>query len=462
LKKILRPIGDQKGQVLVGVLIVMVFFTILSVTMVEYSFNHFANTKRTLASINALALAEAGADSFMYNINAVNTYSGTPGPVTLYNDAKGKGTYETSSAPGSIANEKIVTSIGKVYIPATSSTPKVIRKVRLIINGSDPSPPPLGPPFNLPFVVSVGSGGITLNNQVTINNGLISVNGPVLVNNRSQIGTPTGGAKLWAANYYCPNTANSSYPQACATDNPITIGNNAAIYGDIKANNQTNTTGITSLSANSGVTPVILPDYDRATQQGAITSTITAGNASCNGGSKVWPANLHITGTAVQLTNGCTVTVEGNVWIDGTLSISNNSTLIVGSSVTVPPTIMIDGYSAGLGGGLFTNNATIATNATLIGFNLITFYSRAACSPNCSAVTGADLYNSANTTTVNINNNASAAGSVIYARWSGVFVNNGGSFRALLGQALTFNNGQTILGGSGSSVWTVGYYQQAY
>lgn len=82
---------DQKGIMMVGVLVVVTFFMTSAIAVSTFSVGHFASTKRTLTALDALNLAEAGVDHFMYNINADNSYGGTGTEITLYNDSvKGK------------------------------------------------------------------------------------------------------------------------------------------------------------------------------------------------------------------------------------------------------------------------------------------------------------------------------------------------------------------------------------
>jgi hypothetical protein len=85
---------------------------------------------------------------------------------------------------------------------------------------------------------------------------------------------------------------------------------------------------------------------------------------------------------------------------------------------------MIDGsYGISLNGssGIITNSGGIAAL-------VVTYYSAASCSPNCSDVAGTELYNSRNLNTVNLNGGGSSAGTLFYARWSKINATGGGSY----------------------------------
>jgi hypothetical protein len=208
-----------------------------------------------------------------------------------------------------------------------------------------------------------------------------------------------------------------------------------------------------------------LPAHDRDAQVAAVASTQSASAASCSSGTKTWPANLKINGN-VDVSNSCRVTVEGDVWITGTLNVSNSAQIIVSNSLSNPPAIMIDGS----GGLSISNNALLKSNSnvTPVGFRMITYWSTASCSPNCPNVTGMDLYNSRNSTTISINNSAAGPQTEFYARWSRVSVSNGGNVGALVGQTVELSNsgtitfGTSVTGVGGVSAWIVDSYKRTF
>jgi len=215
------------------------------------------------------------------------------------------------------------------------------------------------------------------------------------------------------------------------------------------------------LVSSSGVSAPALPDYDRATQKVAVANNLTGAAASCtsNNGTVTWPANVKITGD-VTADHSCTIVVSGNAWITGNFTMTQSPIIKPGSSVTVQPTIMVDGST----GVSFNNQASVATNATGIGMEFITFYSTAACSPDCTTVTGTDLYNSQNLQTINIGNQGDAPGSVLYSRWTKVVVAQGGTIGAILGQTIDLGNSGNLsfvdTVSTNNYTYDVRYYEQ--
>jgi hypothetical protein len=442
----------------------LVVMTILGGVMTLGLYNLNA-AKRSLYITDANYAAEAGADRFMYEINQNTNYTGTntvcpitssgSNPVTLYNNSSGRATYETCVTAGSITNEKIVYAVGKVYVPASSTTPKSTKTVRLIIEGT--------PAGN--YSIQTGPGGLVMSNSATITTGPIYIGGYLTMSNTARIGSAASPVAVNVANMRCPTPVDATWPQICSMgtqNNPITINNTAHIYGDVKANGQTNTSAISNpgVTATSGVSAVTLPDYDRTAQKNAVSTTITSATGSCSGSqNKTWAANTKITGN-VTLSNSCTITVAGNVWITGNLNLSNTSQMKVAAGLTTAPVIMIDGSS----GVTLSNQSVVAANAGGVGIEFITFYSTAGCSPDCSSVTGTNLNSSMNVTTVSIGNQGLAASSTFYARWTGLILSNGGNIGSILAQKITLSNSGNITfgvgaGGASSYSWDVRYYE---
>jgi hypothetical protein len=139
--------------------------------------------------------------------------------------------------------------------------------------------------------------------------------------------------------------------------------------------------------------------------------------------------------------------------------------MIVANSVgTTQPVVMIDGA----GGADFNNSSTLQSNSSKTGFRIITYWSRASCSPGCSSVTGSDLYNSRNDTTIALSNSSSGPQTEFYARWTKVDVNNAGNIGALVGQTIKLSNsgavtfGTSLNGVGGIEAWVVKSYKRTF
>lgn len=460
------PKVSEKGFVLVLTLLEITMFMLIMAAISQAALSNFVSSRADLYSYRALDLAEAGADAALAGINQDNTYAGTntacpisdtgSNPVTLYSDTvRGKGTYESCITAGSISGEKVIYAVGKAYLPGQSS-PFKTRQVKFVIEGTIANP----------YAVQTGPAGLIMSNSAAITNGAVKVGGFLQMSNSAQIGSAAQPLQVSVGNYDCPQPADSTYPVLCGggNPNPITITSpQAHIYGSVTANGQTNTTGMSNpgLVASSGAGDVSLPDYDRDSQKAAVTQTITGDAASCSGSQTLsWPANLKIAGD-VTLGNNCVVTVAGNVWITGKLTLTQKALLQVSTGISTAPTIMVDGQ----GGITLGNQTAVSSNSSGTGLQFITFWSAAGCSPDCTSVTGSDLANSQGTVTINLGNQGLAAGSTFYSRWSAIALSQSGSIGSVLGQEIILNNTGSISFGGGTGLggvitYSVRYYQQ--
>lgn len=445
--------SKQNGSILIVFLMSMPFLILISMYYMQLALTSFQVARFDQLHTEAQLAADAGADYSIEQISLDNTWTGTNGEAPLHSDGKLRTTYTASVVSGT--DTKTITIIGKTYWPSSATV--AARSVSINVD--------LRPVTSGLYSIISGEGGLFMSNNSKVVGGDVFVNGEVKLLNNAQIGLSTNSINLNVAHEICPVPADSTYPRVCNSGEhgqPIAILNNAKIYGTVKATNQTTGTGMQSpgLVAGSTVTPQALPPYDRPSQKAAVTTTLTPSNAVCNehSSSITWPANLKITGN-VSLSASCAVTVTGNVWITGSLTLSNTSKLVVSGSLgTTMPVIMVDGAL----GATLKNNAQIVTNTSNTGIELITFWSNASCSPDCSSLTGTDLYNSRAVTTISLQNNGNAPKSIFYAYWSKVSVSNGGQIGALIGQTIDLSNNSTITFGSSVSSGTVTWVTNGY
>lgn len=458
---------QRSGFTLLVTIIMGISFLVIGLAIYRSSIINYSSVRRDYNSLNALAVAEAGVDAAIASLNANSGYIGTSaicpldesssGSIELYNDnIKGRAVYDSCIAPGTISNEKILWAKGRIYRPQTSSTPTATRTVKITLIAS-----------TIPgedYSVQTGPGGVIMSNSAQIANGAVYIGGKLTMSNTAQIGSVANPVETQVAYYSCPQPATAVYPSLCSSGQPITLTNQAHIYGDVYANNQTSGNGMSNggLVASSGVSAPSLPDYDRVAHKAAVAANLTGNDASCWGNQQItWPANVKITGT-VNLSNNCQVTLSGPVWVTGNLNVSNRSVLRVGSGLASQPVIMVDG-SGGLN---LANQGTVAANAAGIGPKIITFWANAACSPDCTNLTGVDLANSQNQATINISNQGLGAPAELYARWSKLQISNGGTVGKILAQTVQFSNTGSISFGlgvnttPGTTVWGVQLYER--
>lgn len=449
---------SQNGVVLVTMVVLLPFLIAMTVAFLTLTLSSFSVAKKDQLRTNAQFSADAGVDYALFQISEDESWVGTANPIILQESNGIKTTYEVTVSDID-SEHKLVTSTGKTYSPSDATVPNstitLKATLRAIRSGGS-------------FSVVTGVGGLYMSNSAKILGGDVLVNGEITMSNTAQIGLSNNTVNVQVAHQICPYPADATYPRICNVGErgqPISISNSAKIYGSIKANNQISTTGLVSpgLVSSSGITAGSMPVHDRATQKANAINNLTASEASCSSGTKTWPANLKITGD-VSIRNTCIVTMLGDVWITGSLSMSNSSRLIVADALgATRPNVMVDGSSAS-----FSNTSIIVSNAQKTGAQVITYRSAATCSPDCADVSGPDLYNSRNTSTINFDNSASGPNTVFYAKWSRVNISNSGQLGALVGQTIQLRNtgtitfGTTVSPGGGQANWILSEYKRGF
>jgi hypothetical protein len=448
--------NNERGSIILVFIITLPFLIAMAIYYTSLSLTSFQVARLDQLHTEAQLAADAGADFAIEQIGQDNTWTGTSGDVLLHSDSKLLTKYNVTVTGDDTAKTIAVT--GKTFWPANKTTPA--RTVRIYVD--------LWPVSGGTYSVITGEGGLYMSNKAKIVGGDVFVNGEINLSNSAQIGLSTKSVGVKVANERCPNPADSTYPRVCNSGEngqPITIANTAHIYGAVQATGQTDGSNMSNTGLISGsVSPQALPSYDRSAQKAAVSNNMTGAAASCssNNGTLTWPANTKITGN-VNIGLKCKVTVQGDVWITGNLTMDNTSQMIVADSLgTNTPHIMVDGSS----GATFNQSAALTANASGTGFEILTFYSTAGCSPDCSSVTGTSLASSRSVPTITLSQSASAGKTIFYAYWTQVSVGNTGQIGALIGQTININNSGTITFGTSTqtgapTVWAVkGYRRQ--
>lgn len=461
------------GYVLLLTLIQGIVFMTILTGVITLSMENYKTANQTSKDIIALSAAEAGADASIFNLNVSSNsggnYNGTTPPaggvcalatsatssaaaVVLTNQPKSFVTYESCIVDSSAGPnmERIIYSIGKAYAKQGAAHPLSVRRIKLIASAQ----------VSGNYSVHTGNGGLVLSNSATITNGSVYVNGRLDLSNSAQIGSAGAPAQVYAANYACPKTSPyTGYPLLCTTGDAISITNTAHIYADVHANGQSTTSGMSNggLVQSSGVPTLPLPDYDRAAQQAAVTTTIN-GSKSCSGsGTITFLANTKITGD-LSGGNNCQIILKGNLWVTGNITLNQKALITTDTGVAVIPTIMVDGPN----GVSFNQQSGSATNSAGIGTQFITFYSTAGCSPDCATVTDGNLFTSTPLTTINLGNQSLSAGSRFYARWSTISVAQGGAIGSVAGQRILLSNSGSISFSSNQGTTTYSWVARFY
>ena len=137
-----------EGSLMVTVLILL---TILSLVVVSLSMLANSNLVRASSRIYLLQTqysAESGADIAIsrlnngaltaYDYSALAAQSGSEVEVVRNNNMY-RSTYQVKMSDGATADQKIVTAVGRVYTPTSSTTPKYTRTIRVTVKRSSSS-----------------------------------------------------------------------------------------------------------------------------------------------------------------------------------------------------------------------------------------------------------------------------------------------------------------------------------
>ena len=179
---------------ILGIVFVAVFTTML-VGIVAYATSYARLERQTVARVQALALAEAGIDKAVYQLNLDPTYTGET------DTALGNGTF-TTSVDNVDASTKRITAYG--YVPNDSS-PVATRQVQVnaSLNSSIVS-------FH--YAVQSGNGGFLLQNSSSIIGNIYSGGSVIGTGGSSHCGSVTG----WGN---------------CVYGDVISAGSNGLVYG---------------------------------------------------------------------------------------------------------------------------------------------------------------------------------------------------------------------------------------
>ncbi len=130
--------SKQNGSILVTTLAIMIFLTMLMMSLAVLSSANLSRARARIMQLQAQYSAESGADMAIAMLNdssspSAEVYAGTGGSeVTVLNAKQYRSTFRTTVETGTNSKEKIITSTGYVYAPASSSEPKYTRKIRVV------------------------------------------------------------------------------------------------------------------------------------------------------------------------------------------------------------------------------------------------------------------------------------------------------------------------------------------
>lgn len=401
----------ENGYLLVFVMAISLALMTVVVAVVGVSTTKYAKTSRDGDAASAVYAAEAGVSDTLVRLNQNESFTGYSTKKEFYSTtAKGKAEY-TTSVVNNGNNTVTVTSTGYYSDAPTSSTPSATRTVKSLLIRT-----------KLPVTENVlaGSAGITMSGTyfpwfgqpTAMQKGMVYSRGKIRLNGAAtSIGSSTDSARVAAANIGCGNTTN--FPQQCASnDPPIVLGGGyfgggiGSIYGSVCATDQTSTTNIFPGPTGTGLqTGCIAPDYgtpyfDKKSFTDVQVLPILPAAATCAPlvTTAAWADHSRMIGNVTVakgfLASSCNVTLLGDVYIKGDLTIDDGASITVSNLLgTRKPVIVVNGKVTikGSSNGVIANSS--GSHATIISF----YSTNTSCSNsddnNCT-LTSAQLYNS--------------------------------------------------------------------
>lgn len=137
MNKDYRKNHNEKGSVIVAILVITIFLSSFVFSLIVLANSNLARARGRVLLLQAQYTAESGADSAIAELNSGNdTYTGTASEVEFSDASSYRSTYTVQVAPGSDDKEKIVTATGRVYAPKSSSQAYITQKIQVTIKRS--------------------------------------------------------------------------------------------------------------------------------------------------------------------------------------------------------------------------------------------------------------------------------------------------------------------------------------
>ena len=132
-----KPQTSESGSIIVSILVIMIFLTITILSLGVMSEQNRQRSAQRIYLLQAQYAAESGADIALSYTNSGGTIPTGERPLLSYAPYY-RATYEVSTISVD-ANKKTATSIGRMYRPATATTPDLTYKIKVDIERSTAS-----------------------------------------------------------------------------------------------------------------------------------------------------------------------------------------------------------------------------------------------------------------------------------------------------------------------------------
>jgi hypothetical protein len=241
---------NQDGMIMVTVIATIVFIGMIMFGLFSLANANLIRSKNRVLQLEAQYSAESGADAAIATLNSGNdTYAGTGSstPTTVLTAATYKATFTTTVANGSTAKERIITAVGYVYSPKSSTTPKAKRTIKVVAQRSSQSTASSMVSRNIlaldSSVKDVSAKDIFLNGYITLaknTNNLIAENITVAGKNTGATNCSIGGSGSLSKPTSFTNPGQTKTKLNLAYNNCISPpGNSSNANFDVSANQTT-------------------------------------------------------------------------------------------------------------------------------------------------------------------------------------------------------------------------------
>lgn len=124
----MRNVQRQSGSIIVSIMVMMIFLTMTVMSLAVVSQSNMTRANQRIYLLQAQYAAESGADTVVAYLNSsTGAYADSGVEKELLPTGftpTHRATYQATVADTGNANKKVVSSIGRVYRPATATTPK--------------------------------------------------------------------------------------------------------------------------------------------------------------------------------------------------------------------------------------------------------------------------------------------------------------------------------------------------
>jgi len=304
-----------RGQVILLALVFAGIFAVVSTALIGFTNSYGRAERTTVASAQALSIAEGALDKAVSQLNQNPSYAGET------NTMLGNGTFTITVATVD-TNTKRITATG--YVPNNVS-PTAVKTVKANIGVS----PEI---ISFHYGIQSGNGGFKMENSSKVIGNVFS-SGSVIGDNQNYI---YGDVISSGPNglVYGIHATSSVYAHTIGNSGKSTIIDKDAYYATTKTNTTVNGTSHPG-SPDQPVAELPISDEQIANWEALAAA---GGTATCSGGSySISSGNVTLGPVKIPcnltISNSAVVTVRGHIWVTGNITVQNSAKIKMDASL---------------------------------------------------------------------------------------------------------------------------------